>query len=571
MDRDRENLRTGTILVRAWLIFVLGIMLLGGAAAGAEPVVESTGTQPAAEMSGLQSGLGPLDWGVIALYGAFMLGVGWFYHRRQTTAEEYFLGNRSMGSIVVGISTYATLLSTISYLANPGEMIKHGPVILWGMAAIPVTYVIVGYLLIPALTRVRITSAYELLEERLGYRVRLLGGVIFSLTRLVWMALLVYLAAKALVTVVDWPQAAVPYVIVTAGLVAVVYTFLGGLRAVIITDVFQFFILMAGAVLTIGFVTVKIGGLGWWPTEWAPNWDHQPLFSWDPRIRVTVFGTLVSTVLWWVCTAGSDQVVIQRYLATRNSTAARRSFLVNGVAEILITTLLCLVGFALLGFYQANPQFLTEGRNLVVDADYLFPHFVANFLPAGIAGLVVAAMFAAAMSSLDSGTNSIVTVVTRDLLPRLRKGREAGRNELRVAKSLVLGIGIAVVLISSQMGRVPGNIFEVTNKTNGLFVGPLFGLFVLALFVPGANGFGAAFGALYGFLAAVLIAYWDVLTGREGLSFQWIILVALVVHIVIGVVLSRISARWPLGSGRIVVYVVAAAPPVATVCWMVAG
>lgn len=570
MRQTRGSVTLGRFFLHSWILFILGIPLLMGTAAGAQPVAEDPETVPAAALTELQTGLGSLDWAVIALYGVFMLGVGWFYSRRQTTTEEYFLGNRSMGSVVVGISTYATLLSTISYLAMPGEMIKHGPVVLWGLAALPFTYVIVGYLLIPVITRLRITSAYELLEEQLGYRVRLLGVTIFTLTRLVWMALLVYLAARALVTVVDWPQAAVPYVIIAAGLVAVFYTFLGGLRAVIITDVFQFLILMFGAVLTITFVSVKLGGFGWWPTAWAPNWDHQPLFSWDPRVRVTVVGTLVATLLWWVCTAGSDQVVIQRYLATRNSAAARRSFLVNAIAEGLITVLLGAVGFALLGFYQANPHFLTEGRNLVVDADYLFPHFVANFLPAGVAGLVVAAMFAAAMSSLDSGTNSIVTVLTRDLLPRLRKGRETVRDELMSARYLVLGIGIAIVLISSQMGRVPGNIFEVTNKTNGLFVGPLFGLFVLALFVPGSNGFGAALGAVYGFLAAVLIAYWDVLTGQEGISFQWIILTALLVHVGVGAVLSQISRRWPDGPGRIAVYVLASAPPVALVWWMMA-
>ena len=570
MRQTRGSVTSGRFFLHSWILFILGIPLLMGTAAGAQPVAEDPETVPAAALTELQTGLGSLDWAVIALYGVFMLGVGWFYSRRQTTTEEYFLGNRSMGSVVVGISTYATLLSTISYLAMPGEMIKHGPVVLWGLAALPFTYVIVGYLLIPVITRLRITSAYELLEEQLGYRVRLLGVTIFTLTRLVWMALLVYLAARALVTVVDWPQAAVPYVIIAAGLVAVFYTFLGGLRAVIITDVFQFLILMFGAVLTITFVSVKLGGFGWWPTAWAPNWDHQPLFSWDPRVRVTVVGTLVATLLWWVCTAGSDQVVIQRYLATRNSAAARRSFLVNAIAEGLITVLLGAVGFALLGFYQANPHFLTEGRNLVVDADYLFPHFVANFLPAGVAGLVVAAMFAAAMSSLDSGTNSIVTVLTRDLLPRLRKGRETVRDELMSARYLVLGIGIAIVLISSQMGRVPGNIFEVTNKTNGLFVGPLFGLFVLALFVPGSNGFGAALGAVYGFLAAVLIAYWDVLTGQEGISFQWIILTALLVHVGVGAVLSQISRRWPDGPGRIAVYVLASAPPVALVWWMMA-
>lgn len=489
-------------------------------------------------------GLQKLDWIVIALYGAGMLGIGWFYSRKQTSTEEYFLGNRSMGSFVVGVSIYATLLSTISYLSYPGEMIKHGPVILCGLAAIPIIYVIVGYALIPAFMRSKITSGYELLESRLGISVRLLGSVIFILTRLVWMALLIYLAAKFLVVMLGWPETTIPFVVIIAGLIAVAYTAMGGLRTVVITDVVQFFILMAGAVITIILISVQTGGVEqWWPREWASNWDSQPFFSFDPHVRVTVVGSMLSFLAWWVCTAGSDQVAIQRYLATRNAKVARRAFLFNNIADISITLLLCLVGFALLGFFQINPQHIPQGKNLISDADFLFPHYIANLLPVGFAGLVVAGMFAAAMSSLDSGINSIVTVFTVDFYKRFSRRKDTELHSVRMAKYLVMGIGIAVVLLSSLMDKVPGNIFEVTNKTNGLFVGPLFGLFFMALFVPFATSFGTIMGAVYGFTTAVLIAYWDVITGQPGLSFQWIIVVSLLAHIGVGSLLSLLPTK----------------------------
>ena len=491
-------------------------------------------------------GLRPLDWVVIALYTAFMLGIGLYYSRRQTTTEEYFLAGRNLNPTLVGISMFATLLSTISYLGTPGEMIKHGPVVLCGLLVTPVVYAVTAYFLIPRIVRLKVTSAYEILEERLGGRVRLLGAVIFILTRLVWMALLIYVAAKLMIAMLNWDANMIPWVVLIAGLIAVVYTAMGGLRAVVITDLFQFVILMGGALITILLITIRMGGLGWFPTQWAVHWDRQPLFSLNISTRATVVGALVATFCWWVCTAGSDQVAIQRYLATRDVRSAQRALLVNLLANFAVGVVLAVVGFALLGFFAVNQHLIPDGKNLVGDADYLFPRYIANCLPVGFAGLVVAGMFAAAMSSLDSGINSIVTVLSRDFLGRRKGARESNGadGKVRAAKYLVLAIGAAVVLLSSQVPRVPGNLVEVTNKTNGLFVGPLFGLFFMALFVRKSTGFAAVIGAGYGFMIACVFAYWDKITGAaHSLSFQWILPASLCTHIAVGCLLSLVPTR----------------------------
>ena len=489
-------------------------------------------------------GLGWLDWFVVAAYGAFMLGVGWYYSRRQTNTEEYFLGSRSLGSFVIGISLYATLLSTISYLAVPGELVKHGPgIVAWGLLGIPLIVVFCGFFLLPVFMKLRITSAYELLEGRLGIGVRITAAVIFILTRLVWMALLIYLAAKAVVVMVGWPESATPMVVMVAGAIAVLYTALGGLRAVVITDVIQFVILFAGGLVTMAMVTMDIGLGGWVPTSWAPHWDEIPVFDWNPAVRVTVIGSILSGAVWSIFTYGSDQVAIQRYLATRDTRAARRALYINIGAGIAVSVLLAGLGFSVLGFFQTHPHAIADGKDLLADADFLFPHFIANFLPQGLAGLVIAAMFAAAMSSLDSGINSIVTVFHVDFLGRFRRRKLGKGHSVRLARALVLGIGIAVVLLSAPVGNVPGNITEVTNKTNGLFVAPLFGLFFMCLFVPFSTPFGAIVGAAYGFSFAFLWAFWDQLTGGPSLSFQWIYLFPFIVHVVVGSAASLLPTR----------------------------
>ena len=487
-------------------------------------------------------GLSWLDWTVMLFYGTAVLGVGWFLSRKMESTEEFFVGGRQMNSFAIGISLFATLLSTVSYLAHPGEMIKHGPVVLASVAMIPLIYVIVGYGLIPYLVRLPITSAYEILEGRLGTRIRLLGSFIFIVTRLVWMALMIYLTGRVMVVVLGWPLETLPYIVIVAGFVTVIYTALGGLRAVVITDVTQFFILFGGAVLTIVMINRELGSFNaWFPTSWAPNWDVQPFFSLDPAVRATVVGAFLNSLIYWICTAGSDQLAIQRYLATRDATAARRAFLVNSVAGISITVVLALVGFALLGFFSVNPHLIPDGQSLIEDADYIFPHYVANYLPIGLAGLVIVAMFAAVMSSLDSGINSVSTVIMVDFLNRSKRDTE--KYHLATARYLTVGIGVAVVLISSVIGKVPGNIQEVAVKTNYLFLVPLFILFFLALFVSFATPFGAAFGAIYSFLAGALIAFWDVLTGQPGVSFQWIAVVSLLAGLIFGPLLSMLPTR----------------------------
>lgn len=488
------------------------------------------------------SRLHAVDWLMILLYGGGVLWLGWHCSRKQETKGEYFTGGGNMPSALIGISLFVTLMSTITYLAQPGEMIRHGPVVLSSLAAIPIAYIVVGYLLIPVLMRQRVTSAYELLEARLGIAVRLLGASMFIFLRLVWMSLLIYLTSTALVVILGIDDKWIPVVAACCGLVAIIYTSMGGLRAVVITDFFQFCLLFGGAVLTVVFISVKMGGFAWWPSEWVSTWDTQPLYSFDPRVRATALGAILSGLVWQVSTAGGDQTAIQRYMATRDARTARRSYLVNSAAVVVVMGLLALVGFALLGYFSAHPEALPPGIDLIENGDQIFPLYIAEFLPTGVSGLVVAALFAAAMSSIDSGVNSVTAVVQTDFLDRFRRRPETEEGHLRFSKYLAFGIGVITVAASSLMQYVPGNFLEVTQKTTNLLVTPLFALFFLALFVPFATALGAIAGCICGIATAVCIGYWDVITGLPGLSFQWIGISALTVNISVACTISYLSS-----------------------------
>lgn len=488
-----------------------------------------------------------IDWVILFVYAVSTILLGWWFGRKQTSTDEYFVGSGRMNPALVGVSMFATLLSTISYLAIPGEMAGKGPVYLLNYVAYPFVYLVLALFVLPVYMRHRVTSAYELLEHRLGLSIRLLGAGMFLALRLVWMSLLVYLTAKAIAIMMGVGDEMVPWIVLVTGIFAITYTSLGGLRAVVITDAMQTSLLYGGALLVIGVVTWNIGSLDWFPRQWQSDvWDHQPIFSLDPSVRITVFGTIVSMFLWMVCTSAGDQVAVQRFMATEDLRAARRSIAFSLTIGVVVGMTLGLVGVALLGFYNANPELLPDEVPLKDQADQLFPHFIAAQLPPVVTGLVLSGLFAAAMSSIDSGVNSITAVVMTDFLDRFGYKPRTEKKHLYVARTLAVGIGAAVVLTSTFMDRIPGNFMAVTNKTVNLITVPIALLFYFALFVPRANAVGVWISTIASVSVAASIAFsgnlfgTDPETGLDPISFQWISPAALVVGVVVGQLACRL-------------------------------
>ena len=480
-----------------------------------------------------------LDWTVIGVYAIGMLSVGWYYSRRSATTDDYLLGGRNMNPINVGLSLFATLLSTISYLAYPGEMIRYGPMILAMVVAYPFVALVVGWFMIPFFMRLRVTSAYQILEMRLGLGVRMLGSLFFLSLRLLWMAVIIYATTdKVLVPLLGLDSSATPWLCAILGLITVTYTSMGGLRAVVLTDVVQTVILLGGAVLTVVLVTVFLGGVGgWWPTEWPAYWPEPKLY--DPNERITFFGIVLATFTWWVCTSGSDQMAIQRYLATRDVKAARSVLVTTLGVNVLVNLLLTLVGLSLLAYFRVNPHLIPDGQTILGSADRLFTQFIALALPAGLSGLVVAGLLAAAMSSLSSGVNSSCSVITVDFIDRFRRSKENELDHVRLAKYVSVVVGVVVVLLSAFVGVVQGNLLEVTYKVVNLITVPLFGLFFMAIFVPWAKGWATILGAVGGMTVVVTINFWKELTGStDGISFLWAMPLSFLTQTVIGSVAS---------------------------------
>jgi len=260
----------------------------------------------------------------------------------------------------------------------------------------------------------------------------------------------------------------------------------------------------------------------WWPDGWYEHWP-EPVWGLDTSARISFGGMFISGFTWYVCTSGSDQMAIQRYLATRDAKAARTVLLVSLITDIVIASVLVLLGLALLAYFLNNPQLVPEGQSLFEDADKMFPRFVMTALPSGITGLVVAGLLAAAMSSLSSGVNSSCSVITVDLIGRIRRRPLSDAAHIQMARWIAVAVGAAVVGLSLYGSLVPGNIVELCYRVVNLFVAPLFLLFFMAMFVPWATPFGAWVGTLTGMAVALVVGFSEeIFPGSGGISFLWI-------------------------------------------------
>ena len=496
--------------------------------------------------------MSPTDWAIIAAYALGMVGVGWYYSRRTASTEDYLLGGRNMRPMAVGLSLFATMLSTISYLSWPGELIQNGPMILCVALGYPLIFIVIGYLIIPKIMSLHVTSAYEILETRLGLTVRMLGSSIFLLLRLLWMAVIIYATAGTiLVPLMGLDASATPYVCAAMGVITVIYTSMGGLKAVVFTDVVQTVILFGGAILAIILISIfsaqHLGGaFAWWPSRWPSHWQ-EPSFTFDPYVRITLVGAMLAQFTWYVCTNCSDQMAIQRYLATRDAKAARKVILVSLCADVSVAVFLNILGLALLGFFTSQPHLLGDEQMIMANADQLFPRFIAIGLPVGVSGLVIAGLLAAAMSSLSSGINSSCSVISVDFIDRFRSRGEriVETDHVRTAKYISVFVGAAVVFLSTFVCMVEGNLLEIAYKVVNLLTVPLAGLFIMAMFVRWSTAFGTIVGFLAGLTVVTAINYWKEITGTPGISFLWAMPVALIVQMTVGMIASipRIGRR----------------------------
>lgn len=481
-----------------------------------------------------------LDWAIVIVYLVMMLWLGYYSSKKNKTADDYLLGGKSMNPFMIGISLFATLFSTLSYLSYPGEMIKYGPVFLTGILAFPVASWLVGKFLIPKFMLMRVKSAYEILEINLGTNTRRLAVLFFLSLRLLWMTTIIYATVDtAFVPIFNLERSFVPLISIVLSLLTIIYTTMGGINAVVKTDVAQSIIMFFGLIVTIIFIVSQLGSVQTIldPTIYS-HWEPVD-FKINPIKRMTIGNIFIMTLVWQVCTAGSDQLAIQRYLSTKDVKSAKRSYNISLWGSTLIQILLAITGLCVMTYFTYNSTEMDGGGTIFEKADTLFPLFIRVGLPTGLTGLIAAAILAAAMSSMSSGLNSTSAVISEEIRNRRKNNTTSDSSDLKFIKKISLIIGIIVALSSFFIPFITGNLFDVIQKVVNLVVAPIFVLFFMALFVPFATDRATTLAGIFSLIIAILIAFFELF----GISSLWIMTLSLLGGTTFGVVFSYIELK----------------------------
>ncbi len=443
---------------------------------------------------------GWINWIVVGGYFLLTAYIGYYFskHRVKTTSD-FFLAGRRIPWWAAGISIFGTQLSAQSFMGNSAIGFADDWSRWLKFTGTLLVAPLVIYFYLPFYRRLNVTSVYEYLERRFGIIVRLYGSLKFIVAQLVRIGALLYLPAVALSAATGVNLYWCLIVITTF---TIFYTVLGGMEAVIWTDVIQVVILLGGGVLCLGLILFEIGGVGNFVTIGLQDQKFNIFdWRWDPTSMV-VWVLLVGPLFINLGTYSTDQTVVQRYLTTKDEKSAAKSILTNAAITIPISFLFLPLGTALYIFYQKFPDALLPGKN-----DAILPQFIVHQLPAGIAGLVIAAVFAATMSSLDSSMNSVSAACVSDFYKRF--SRQASEKKcMRIARGLtiiigLLGLGTAWILASTDIRLIVDQMILLL----GLMGGGLTGVFILGIFTNRANSWGAIIGAIAGFLTPLYAYY----------------------------------------------------------------
>ena len=549
-----------------------------------------------------------LDLAVLVLYVAGVVGLGCWFVRSSRTTAEFMKAGGSLPSWAVGLSLFGTFLSSITFLGVPGKAYAGDwNAFVFSLTLPPAAWLAVKYF-VPFYRRRGEISAYEHFEQRFGGWARTYAVVCYLLTQLGRIGSILFGVALALNALLGWP---VVWIIVVTGVLVTAYTLLGGIEAVIWTDVVQSLVLSVGALVVVGVLLVEMPG------------GPQTIFSIggaESKFSLGAFDADLTTSTFWVVLVyglfinltnfGIDQNYVQRYHAARTETAAGRSVWLAALLYPPVALVFFFIGTALFAYYESQPELLdpvraaaaqTKLRSLTfaVDhspsgaadeqpgdaaaapgggsnptaaepsprdsevrelaaafgpADYgdrVFPHFIATRLPPGLAGLLIAALFAAAMSTVDTSLNSSATVILTDLYRRYARPDAGEREQMRAlyAATLVMGVvgtGGAVAMIGIQ------SILDAWWTLSGVFAGGLLGLFLLGMIARQAHAAAAAVGVVCG----LLVICWMTFSASPVLNLppelrspfhtNLIIVFGTVTIFTVGVL---VSAIWPRGRG----------------------
>lgn len=468
----------------------------------------------------------PIDFGIIVVYILACSIIGARIGSNAQGLKGYFLGESNVPAWAVLISIVATETSTVTFLSVPGEGHNGDFTYLQLAMGYIVGRFVISRLLLPQYFRGEIYTAYALLQKRFGGVTRRTASVLFLVTRSLADGLRLFLAAKVVQYLTEWP---IWTSIVAMGVATIVYTYLGGMKAVIWTDVIQFVVYIVGAVVSLFIIVRMIPGDWNEVIEQGKAFDKFRLFNFSTSLTIpfTFWAGMIGGMVLNTATHGVDQLMVQRYLSARSERQAAGALIASGFVVFAQFALFLFIGTALFAFYKGHPPAVGP-----LKSDDLFAYFIVNYLPVGIKGLVIAALFSAAMSTLSGSLNASASSTVNDLYRPLT-GREDEAHLLRLSKGLTAFWGLVQIGVALAAINLEQNVLNNALAIAGFVTGILLGLFLLGVLTRDVGERSALVGMLAGVGA---VSYVKFLTP---LAWPWFALVGSTTVFLVGLLASR--------------------------------
>lgn len=454
-----------------------------------------------------------LDYSIIILYIVFFLGMGFFF-KDNKDSKDYFLGGKSMGWFPLSLSTMATQLSAISFISAPAFVgIKLGGGMKWLTFefAVPLAMIFIMIVIIPPLFRSGVVSIYEFVEKRFSSSTRLVLSVVFQLSRALATGVMVYTIAIILQAVLDIDFG---YTILIISVITIIYSWQGGMKAVVWGDAIQMIILFVGLIICLYFgwnLLQSYGGL-------AEGFNPERLKVIDFNLGIgegEEYGFLPMVIggfFLYVSYYGCDQTQAQRMLSAKNEKTIRQLLLANGLLRFPVVLIYCVMGLIIGGLVTLAPDFLQDIADTTqkyfpeefakngMKADLMIPVFIIKYLPHGLIGILMVGILSAAMSSLSSTVNSLSAVTVEDFFNR-GKTKLSTKKYMVISKASVVFWGAVCIASAFLFGGSKSAVIEIINAIGSVFYGPVLVTFFLAFFSKRVNHIGMN----AGIILAVLI------------------------------------------------------------------
>jgi SSS family transporter len=488
-------------------------------------------------------GFSSLDYAVLLLYLAGITAFGSRFRRGQTTVRDYFLGRRETSWIVISLSIVATETSTLTLIGVPalaygsyahaedGGSLTYLQVVIGYIVA----RFVISWLFIPAYFQGEMLTAYELLNRRFGAKAKHFAASLFLVMRALAEGVRVFAASLVLAAVLGaslpgWPNLWL-WSIVLVGALTLVYTFEGGIAAVIWTDLVQLVIYIAGSILA-AYMLIRLvpGGFASIVADAAQSGKLQVLsWSWDPRLPFTFWAGLIGGTFLTMASHGTDQLLVQRLLTCRNVRDSQRALVVSGFVVLAQFALFLWIGLMLHAYYAVHPL------PAMASTDEIFPAFIVRSLPHGIAGLVIAAIFAAAMSNLSGSLNSLASSTVLDFYQPLTHRRLNDASLLTLSRWLTAIWGVLLIVIAI-VARGWGSVFTAGLTIASIVYGPMLGAFLMGVLMPAATETGVMTGI------GISLAFMLAVKTFTPLAWTWYVVAGTVVCVGVGLAVS-VAAR----------------------------